>query len=237
MDTAISETAPQIQEGTIKFLVVATPEFSNGGAFGSTAVMVTCETPGAAIHYTTNGVDPTESDPVIASGSAMFVDHAFTLKVRAWKTGFAVSDINSEDVGVLAPNQIDDSRNFVSQQYHDFLGRLPDQGGWDYWTQQITQCGNDALCIHHQRIAVSAAFFIELEFQQTGSVVYRMYRAAYGTLPNAPTRANITYSQFLADRAQLVGGPGLAQSTIDFANNFVQRSEFKAAYPDGLTSN
>ena len=76
---------------------------------------------------------------------------------------------------------------------------------------------------------------IELEFQQTGSVVYRMYRAAYGTWPNAPTRANVTYSQFIADRSQLVGGSGLRQSTITFANNFVQRPEFKQAYPDAMT--
>jgi hypothetical protein len=122
----------------------------------------------------------------------------------------------------------------VHQQYLDFLNREPDQSGWDYWTSQITQCGTNAVCVHNQRIGVSAAFFIELEFQQTGSVVYRMNRAAYGTWPNAPTRANVTYAQFNADRAQLVGGSGLPQSTIDLANSFVQRSQFKTAYPDTI---
>jgi hypothetical protein len=132
-------------------------------------------------------------------------------------------------------NPVDDALTFVRQQYLDFLNREPDQGGWDYWSNQISQCGNDAVCISNRRIGVSAAFFIEQEFQQTGSVVYRMYRAAYGTVPSAPTHANITYAQFIADRALVVGGPGLAQSTVDFANNFVQRPAFKTAYPDALT--
>src|SRR5437762_749598 len=81
---------------------------------------------------------------------------------------------NAEDVFVFStdPNTtpIDDARFFVRQQYLDFLNREPDQSGWDYWTSQITQCANDALCVHNQRIGVSAAFFIENEFQQTGYV-------------------------------------------------------------------
>jgi hypothetical protein len=129
-------------------------------------------------------------------------------------------------------NPIDDAGTFVAQHYRDFLGREPDQAGLDYWTNQITQCGADASCINTRRIGVSAAFFIELEFQQTGSVVYRMYRAAYGKMTNAPTRANVTYTQFVADRAQLVGGAGLPQSTINFANTFVQRAEFQQAYSE-----
>jgi hypothetical protein len=132
-------------------------------------------------------------------------------------------------------NPIDDARAFVRQHYLDFLNRNPDQAGWDYWTDKITQCGIDAYCIHTQRIGVSAAFFIELEFQQTGYVVYRFYRAAYGVRANAPTRADISFQQFIADRAQLVGGSGLPQNTINLANSFVARPEFKTRYPDDGT--
>lgn len=63
-------------------------------------------------------------------------------------------------------NPIDDARTFVRQQYLDFLLREPDQGGWDYWTGQITQCGNDALCEDARRLAVSLAFFYTAEFQE-----------------------------------------------------------------------
>jgi uncharacterized protein DUF4214 len=132
-------------------------------------------------------------------------------------------------------NQIDDAQFFVRQHYADFLNREPDSGGLAYWTNRITECGTDARCIHERRVGVSAAFFIELEFQQTGYVVYRLYRAAYGTLSGASNRANLLYSDFMPDRSQLIAGPQLQQSTIDFANRFVQRATFKQAYPDSLT--
>jgi YVTN family beta-propeller protein len=131
----------------------------------------------------------------------------------------------------LTPNALDTAQFFVWQHYRDFLSRDPDGGGLNFWTSKITNCGTDAACIHQERIGVSAAFFIELEFQQTGYVVYRMYRAAYGKVN--PTRANITFSQFIADRALLVGGAGLPQSTINYANTFVARPEFTLKYPEG----
>ena len=127
---------------------------------------------------------------------------------------------------VLPANPIDDSRTFIRQHYLDFLNREPDPGGWDYWTGNITQCGTDARCIHNHRIDVSAAFFMELDFQETGYVVYRMHRAALGTWPGGPTRANVSFATFMADRSLLVAGSGLPQSTIDFANAFVQRQKF-----------
>lgn len=55
-------------------------------------VTITCPTQGAVIHYTTNGVEPTESDPVIASGSSVTVNTSFTLSAKAWKTNFEPSD-------------------------------------------------------------------------------------------------------------------------------------------------
>ena len=131
-------------------------------------------------------------------------------------------------------NPIDCADFFVRQHYGDFLNREPDQGGLDYWTNQILQCGSDARCIHERRIGVSAAFFVEAEFQQTGYVVYRLHRAAYGTMLNAPSRANLTFAQFMADRTRLAEGPGL-ESTRSFADAFVSRPEFKQAYPDSMS--
>jgi hypothetical protein len=191
-------------------------------------------TNGPVIHYTTNGADPNDEDPVIQSGASVTLDRNTILKARALRTGFAPGPIKTASYAITL-NPIDDARNFVRQNYLDFLSREPDQGGWDYWTSQISQCGIEVACIHNQRIAVSAAFFIELEFQQSGYVVYRMYRAAYGAVDNAPTRAKVSYSEFIADRAQLVAGSGLPQSTIDLANNFVQRPAFKIEYPDTMT--
>jgi hypothetical protein len=135
--------------------------------------------------------------------------------------------IVDNDISPPTTNPLDDSQFFVRQQYLDFLNREPEPGGLAYWTGEINKCGTDAACINDRRIGVSAAFFIEAEFQQTGYVVYRLYKASYGVRP--------TYAQFMPDRSQLIGGPQLKQSTQDFANRFVQRTEFKQAYPDSLT--
>lgn len=152
-------------------------------------------------------------------------------------TALSANTSNLDFVMSPVPNQIDDSRFFVHQHFLDFLNREPDQGGWDYWTGQITQCGANSQCIHDRRIGVSAAFYIELEFQKTGSVIYRMYRAAYGVMPNDPLLANISYQQFTADRPLINPDESLIQqSTINFANTFVQRAQFKSAYPDTLTN-
>src|SRR5207302_10747723 len=72
-------------------------------------------------------------------------------------------------------NPLDATEYFVRQQYLDFLGREPDQGGFGYWSDQINQCQGDLACIRARRIDVSAAFFVEREFQQTGSFIYTLY--------------------------------------------------------------
>jgi hypothetical protein len=140
-------------------------------------------------------------------------------------------------------NAIDDARFFVRQHYLDFLSREPDQGGWDYWTGQITQCVSDPTCLHNKRVDVSNSFFFELEYQQTGSYVFRLYRAAYGNnqpFPNGDTSNQTeakklpSFAVFAPDRVQVVGGSNLAQSQLDLANAFVQRAEFLAKYPASL---
>jgi WD40 repeat protein len=74
-------------------------------------------------------------------------------------------------------NQIDDAQFFVRQHYRDFLNRDADLSGLAFWTNEIALCGADQECIEAKRINVSAAFFISIEFQQTGYLVYRFYKA------------------------------------------------------------
>lgn len=77
---------------------VATPTLSPGGGTYSSvqSVVVTCTTPSATINYTTNGADPTPTDPEVASGSAVQVDDSLTLKAKASKPGTTSSDVASE---------------------------------------------------------------------------------------------------------------------------------------------
>jgi hypothetical protein len=135
----------------------------------------------------------------------------------------------------------------VRQHFYDFLSRLPDPGGFGFWVGQITQCGSNQTCVKSKRLDVSNAFFFELEYQQTGAYVFRLYRAAFGNnqpFPN-PDTSNQTeskklpnYAVFARDRARVVGGANLAQGQLNLANVFVQRPEFLSKYPasqDGPT--
>jgi uncharacterized repeat protein (TIGR01451 family) len=136
--------------------------------------------------------------------------------------------VADNDSAAAMTNPLDDPQFFVNQQYLDFLDRQPDLGGLGYWTGAITQCGGNAACVNAQRINVSTAFSVEAEFQQTGSFVYRLYKGAFGRQP--------TYTEFVSDRAKVVGGTDLAASKIALLNEFVQRPEFKLSYPDSLTN-
>jgi hypothetical protein len=125
-------------------------------------------------------------------------------------------------------NPIDNAGFFVRQHYLDFLNREPDAGGLNYWTNQITLCGNDAACIRDRRVSVSAAFVIENEFQETGSFIYRLYK---GTLARRPT-----YAEFTADRSKVEAGFAIEETRNALVAEFVTRPEFKTAYPDAISN-
>lgn len=129
---------------------------------------------------------------------------------------------------IVIANAIDTTEYFVRQHYLDFLGREPDQGGFEYWSAQINQCGSDAACIRSKRTGVSAAFFIEAEFQQTGSFIYRLYQSALGR--------QLSYREFVSDRGQLRIGPDLEANKAALADAFVQRPEFARAYQSTTTA-
>jgi len=80
-------------------------------------------------------------------------------------------------------NPFDVASYMVRQHYVDFLDREPDEAGNDFWANQITSCRTDAQCSEVRRIHVSAAFFLSIEFQQTGYFVYRLYKSSYGRVP------------------------------------------------------
>src|ERR1043165_6523697 len=88
--------------------------------------------------------------------------------------------------GTNTPITINDADFYVTQQYVDFLSRFPDQSGFNFWQNEITQCGTNASGIDSKRVHVSGAFFLSIEFQQTGFLVYKMNEAAFGNLPNKP---------------------------------------------------
>ena len=137
---------------------------------------------------------------------------------------------------------IDNAQLFVRQHYLDFLNREPDAAGLAFWTNQITSCGSDAQCIEVKRINVSAAFFLSIEFKQTGYLVYRLYKSSFGNPPNLPVP--IRLSEFLPDEREIgngvvVGQPGwetaLENNKQAFSDEFVNRPRFTSAYPQSMT--
>jgi len=136
---------------------------------------------------------------------------------------------------VLDP--LDTTEYFVRQQYVDFLGREPDEAGLNFWIDNIDNCGDDVKCRDFKRIDTSAAFFLSIEFQQTGYLVYRTYQAAYGHLPGAPVP--IRLSEFKHD-TQAIGGNVVVnkdgwQDLLEnkqqtFIEGFVQRPRFTNLY-------
>jgi hypothetical protein len=144
--------------------------------------------------------------------------------------------------GALPPNSLDDPQFFVIQHYRDFLNREPDPSGLAFWTNEITSCSNNTQCIEVKRINVSAAFFLSIEFQETGYLVYKFYKAAYGNLSGAPVP--LRFNEFLPDTQQIgqgvVVGVGDWQTQLEnnkqaFASQFVARSRFTAAFPSSST--
>jgi len=147
------------------------------------------------------------------------------------------------DPGTSAmPNLIDNAQFFVRQHYRDFLNREPDTDGLNFWTAEIVSCGSDAQCVEAKRINVSAAYFLSIEFQQTGYLVYRLYKSSYGNLPSAPVP--ITLNEFLPDTQKIGQGVIVNQSGWEqvlennkqsFTSEFVQRSRFTSAFLTSMT--
>ncbi|HEX8353553.1 MAG TPA: DUF4214 domain-containing protein, partial [Pyrinomonadaceae bacterium] len=154
----------------------------------------------------------------------------------------------TDDPQESASNPTDDSGEFVRQHYHDFLNREPDAPGLAHWTNEIESCGADAPCREVKRVNVSAAFFLSIEFQETGFLAYRAYKAAFGdaTSPGvAGTVPVIRLDEFITD-AQRLGrdvqvGVGNWQQQLEdnknaYAFEFVQRERFINAYPLTMTA-
>ncbi len=151
---------------------------------------------------------------------------------------------------------------YVRQHYLDFFNRVPDQGGLDFWKNQLNECENVPLpggftdaqeCRDIRRINVSAAFFLSIEFQQTGYLVERLYKVAYGDALGASTLGGahtllvpiVRFNEFLADTQQIglgvvIGQPGadqlLESNKQAFIADFVLRSRFTTAFPLSVTS-
>jgi uncharacterized delta-60 repeat protein len=158
----------------------------------------------------------------------------------------------TDDAIESAGNPVDDDTTFVRLQYHDFLNREADPDGLKFWSNNISNCDTDA-CGERKRIDTSAAFYLSIEFQETGYLVERFYQAAYGDATGVSTLGGqhqlavpmIRLREFLRDtqeigRGVIVNQAGWQQQLENrkqaFAREFVSRERFRNAYPDSLNA-
>jgi len=174
-------------------------------------------------------------------------DETFSLALSgasgAELTSPASGTVTIQDNDSLPPqgNPADNPNFFVRQHYVDFLNRSPDAAGLNFWVNQITSCGSDTQCIEIRRINVSAAFFLSIEFQETGYLVYKANQSAFNS------GEHLQLADFLSDtqelgRGVIIGQPGAEQqletNKQNFFLDFVKRPGFVApgAYPTTLTA-
>jgi subtilisin family serine protease len=148
-------------------------------------------------------------------------------------TSTATVTIAENDTG-QSQNPIDSIPFFVTQQYIDFLGRLPDATGFANWVATLNGCPNGGFGEfdnpHCDRVHVSSGFFLSVEFQGRGYFAYRFYEVALDRRP--------TYGEFVPDMAQ-VGGPQSPESEVlskaAYTEAWTQRTAFKSRY-DALSN-
>jgi hypothetical protein len=153
-----------------------------------------------------------------------------------------LATIDHNDASTAAANPIEDAQFFVRRHYLDFLNREPDPVGLDFWTKEITKCGADQACREFKRISVSTAFFLSIEYQNTGYLVYRFYKSSFTETVERPKGLPridevITDSQLL-QRGLIVGQAGwerqLEQNRQEFARAWVQRADFLGQFPNNM---
>src|SRR5207237_2713500 len=112
-----------------------------------------------------------------------------------------------------------------------------------------------AQCFEVQHINTSAAFFLSIEFQNTGYFVERVYKEGFGDISPPTVPVPVRFTNFITDTQQVgngvIVGVGSWQTHLDnnkvsFTQAFVQRTAFLNRYPaltsatafvDGLNAN
>jgi len=182
---------------------------------------------------TKNFIIPIVND-VLVEGNETFTITLSGVSGATLSTSASTVTIIDNDAAPANQNPIDDIPFFVRQQYIDFLGRLPDQVGFDNWVATLNGCPNGGFGENANpgcdRVHVSAGFFQSVEFQGRGYFAYRFYEVALDRRP--------AYAEFVPDMAQ-VGGPQSPESEVlskaAYTEAWTQRTEFKTRY-DALSN-
>jgi len=264
-----------ITEGPVSATVTVTRSDSTVPASVNYA---TADTSGANACGTITGAASSRCDYIATSGTLDFAagEASKTISIPLWSDSYiegaetftvvlsnasganvslgapSTITVTINDSGFSGPNQIDTTGFFVRAQYIDFLNREPDTAGFNFWVNNIDSCGADVGCREVKRIDTSAAFFLSIEFKETGYLVERIYKTAYGDGTGTST-IGVTHTlrvpvvrlnEFLPDTQRITRGVVVLQTGWEqvleankqaFTQEFVQRSRFVTAFPLTLT--
>jgi hypothetical protein len=240
------------QAATVDYATDDTGSSPNCGALNTGLASQRCDytSMSGTLRFGASETQKTLDIPINPDGYAEGPE-TFTVKLTN-PTGGAVlatpstATITINDSTSPSPNPLDDSASFVRQQYHDFLNRDADAAGLAFWRDNIDKCNDPAqrqpgqtlaACIEVQRIITSAAFFLSIEFKQTGGTVREFYVAALDrpATNNMPNYIELMHDTQAIQRGVVVG-QGNWQQVLDanrtaFMNEFVMRAEFVGLYP------
>jgi hypothetical protein len=138
---------------------------------------------------------------------------------------------NTAGLVTQVSNDIDATTFFVEQQYRDFLGREADDPGLGYWSNEIAQCRGDSDCVRRSRVNTSGAFFLSIEFQETGYTLYLFNKASFGVMPR---RNDFLVRMQAAAQGVVVGRDNwretLAANKAAAAEAWVARADFQQRF-------
>ena len=136
--------------------------------------------------------------------------------------------ITSDDTQTATANPIDSQDFFIKQQYVDFLGRIAEPTGFQFWMNRMNNCPTGQTC---DRVDTSMRFFQSDEFQERGFYVYRLYDAVLGRLPR--------YSEFQPEVAILNGPQTVQEQRLGkdaYLLAFMNKADFKNLYGQYLNT-
>lgn len=217
------------------------------------------ETTIGTLHFAAGETSKTITIPIVddtyAEGNENFTINLSNPSGAVLDTPSSATITINDNETVNGANPIDQANFFVRQHYIDFLNREPDAAGLAFWSNQITECQQPGATCNAalRRINVSAAFFLSIEFQETGYLVERIYKAAYGDFDGTSVIGGSSHlikvpivklNEFLADSQQIAKdvavGVGnwqaqLESNKVAFTQDFVTRPRFVSAYPTTMT--
>ncbi len=174
--------------------------------------------------------------------------HRISIGSKVVVVGTQRTDLSLDAIRIHRRLEVDDAEDFMTQQYHDFLNREPDEEGLQFYLNILSGChAGDTECTKYTRGALSGNFFRSPEFQQKGSFVMYLYMvslgqrpATVGELSDATKVERPHYAEFLTD-LQSISDPTDNKAAVSARKDaltiaWLQRREIQQRLPDSLSN-